>query len=245
MPATLYPQGTPPALSRRALLAGMLASPIAAHARPTTLLHADDFRDGLDRWQIECERPGRIAARNGMLEIDVPAGVTLWFRQPLHGPVAIDYQVTPVAAGGPNDRVSDVNCFWMATDPVVPSANALARPRSGAFADYDTLRTYYAGLGGNANTTSRFRRYVGRVGDRPLLPQHDLHRPADLLQPNRPLHLRLVANGRHIALLRDGAPMFVLDDPAPYRTGHFGLRTVQSHLRVQNLRIWRLGDTRS
>lgn len=242
MPASLHPLSITPGLSRRTLVAGMLASPITAHARSARLLHADDFRRGLGQWQVECEQPGRVTAHNGMLEIDVPAGATLWFRQLLHAPVAIDYSVTPVAAGGPNDRVSDINCFWMATDPAAPAGDALARPRSGAFADYDTLQTYYAGLGGNANTTSRFRRYVGRAGDRPLLPRHDLHRPADLLQPNRTVHLRLVANGRHIALLRDGVPMFVLDDPAPYRTGHFALRTVQSHLRVQDLRIWRLGD---
>ena len=43
----------------------------------------------------------------------------------------------------------------MAAQPV------FARPRSGAFAEYNDLLTYYVGLGGNRNTTTRFRRYIG------------------------------------------------------------------------------------
>ena len=36
-----------------------------------------------------------------------------------------------------------------------------ARLRSGTFAEYNDLLTYYVGLGGNRNTTTRFRRYIG------------------------------------------------------------------------------------
>ncbi|WP_010544510.1 DUF6250 domain-containing protein [Sphingomonas elodea] len=228
-------------LGRRTVIAAALIAPTLARASTARLVHRDDFRDGLANWVVECERPGRIAAADGRLDIDVPAGVTLWFRHRLHGPLAIDYVVTPVAEGGPNDRVSDVNCFWMAQDPQAPGGNALYKPRTGAFADYDMLRTYYAGIGGNGNSTTRFRRYVGEQGTRPLLPQHDLRAPETLLQANRPLHLRLIANGSHIALLRNGRLCFLLEDQDPYRQGHFGLRTTQSHLRVERLRIWQLG----
>jgi len=230
--------------SRRAVLLGGLGA-LAGCALPTRsgerLMYRDDFRDGLGQWVVEAERPGRIAAQDGMLDVDVPAGVTLWFRAPLEGPVAIEYMVTPVAEGGPNDAVSDVNCFWMASDTRVPSGDVLARPRSGAFADYDELRTYYAGIGGNRNSTTRFRRYIGKRDDRPLLPQHDLSAPADLLVPNRPLHMRLIADGSRIELLRDGRLLFRLDDPEPYTHGHFGFRTTKSHLRFADFRVWRLG----
>lgn len=227
---------------RAALLGGLgcLAScglPAASGAR---LIHRDDFRDGLSKWVVEAERPGRIEARGGVLDVDVRAGATLWFRAPLEGPVAIEYMVTPVSEGGPNDAVSDVNCFWMATDTRVPSGDVLARPRSGAFAEYDELRTYYAGIGGNRNSTTRFRRYIGRRDDRPLLAQHDLSAPADLLVPNRPLYIRLVADGSNIELLRDGRTLFRLDDPEPYGRGHFGFRTTKSHLRFEAFRVWRL-----
>lgn len=204
------------------------------------LLYRDDFTAGLGQWLVEAERPGRISAAGGMLDIAVPAGVTLWFRPRLSGPVAIDYSVAAVSEGGAWDQVSDVNAFWMATDPRAPGGDVMARSRSGAFADYDELRTYYAGIGGNRNTTTRFRRYVGQRDNRPLLPQHDLSEAGDMLVPNRPMRIRLIADGRRIALLRDGAPLFELDDPAPYESGHFGLRTTWSHLRVTDFRVWRL-----
>lgn len=205
----------------------------------SAILHRDDFRHGLGQWLVEAERGGSFRAEGGVLDIDSPAGVTLWFRQPLQSPVAIEYEVTAVAEGGSNDVVSDINCFWMATDSRAPSGNVLERARSGAFSDYDELRTYYAGIGGNRNTTSRFRRYIGRRDDRPLLPRHDLSAPEDLIEPNRRYRIRLIAAGRRVALERDGRTMFELIDPEPYTRGHFGLRTTKSHLRVQNFRIFR------
>lgn len=201
------------------------------------VLHRDDFRQGLGNWIVEAEQPGRISAAVGILDIDVPAGVTLWFRQELRGPVEIDYEVTAVSGGGANDQVSDVNAFWMATDARVPSGNVLERRRNGAFADYDELRTYYIGIGGNRNSTSRFRRYIGRRDNRPLLPQHDLSAKQYLLEPNRPYRVRLIANGRSIQVFRDGKMMFHLDDPQPYVHGHFGLRTTKSHLRVRDFSV--------
>lgn len=228
-------------LSRRELIAG-LAATLTAGCRSVPdpqgrLLYRDDFRSGLGQWLIEAERPGRIVAENGVLDIDVPNGVTLWFRHQLTSPVAIEYEVTAVAEGGPNDHVSDVNAFWMATDTRANSGSVLERHRSGAFADYDELRTYYAGIGGNRNTTSRFRRYVGRKDDRPLLAQHDLSAPEHMLEPNRPYHIRLVADSSRIELHRDGKLMFGLDDPEPYTRGHFGLRTTKSHLRVRDFAV--------
>ncbi|TFI57647.1 Tat pathway signal sequence domain protein [Sphingomonas parva] len=231
-------------VDRRAFLAALAGGAALAGCAPvrgrSTLLYHDDFRSGLDKWLVEAEKGGRFSAEDGVLDIDSPGGVTLWFRPRLESPVAIDYEVTAVAEGGTNDQVSDINCFWMATDARAPGGDVLARPRSGAFADYDELRTYYAGIGGNRNTTTRFRRYIGRRDDRPLLPQHDLSAAADLIVPNRPYRIRLVAAGSRIALIRDGRTLFRLDDPEPYTRGHFGLRTTWSHLRIRDFRVRRL-----
>jgi hypothetical protein len=207
-----------------------------ARSSSPKILYRDPFVD-LGHWVIEAERPGHVAASAGVLDIDVPAGTTLWFKPVLQGPIEIDYEVTAVAAGGPNDTVSDVNAFWMATDARAASGNVLDYRRSGAFSDYDELRTYYAGIGGNRNSTSRFRRYVGRKEDRPLLPQHDLRDHRSLLEPNRPYRMRLIADGRRIEVRRDGETMFRLDDPKPYTRGHFGLRTTKSHIRVRNFTV--------
>ena len=198
----------------------------------------DDFRSGLDQWHIEAEKPGRITAANGVLDIDVPAGVTLWFKSRLESPVRIEFEATAVAEGGPNDQVSDLNVFWMANN-ADGEQPVFARQRSGAFAEYNDLLTYYVGLGGNRNTTTRFRRYIGDPVNRPILPEHDLSGPAVLLAPNHRQTITLIANGQTIEYRRGGERLFLLDDPAPYTQGWFALRTTFSHLRIQRLRIHR------
>ena len=202
------------------------------------LLYKDDFRS-LENWHIEAEKPGQIRAANGVLDIDVPAGVTLWFKPHLEGPLSIEFEATAVAEGGPNDQVSDLNVFWMANN-VDGQQPVFAHVRSGKFEDYNTLLTYYAGLGGNRNTTTRMRRYVGDPVLRPLRPGDDLAGDPYMLVPNRRQTIRLVANGRIIEYWRDGTRIFSMEDAASYESGWFALRTTYSHLRVSNLRIRRL-----
>lgn len=86
-----------------------------ARFRIGKLLYKDKFEHGLRNWAVEEEKPGKVEASNGVLDIDVPAGLTLWFHPKLQGPVMISYKATVIAAGGPNDNVTDLNCFWMAT----------------------------------------------------------------------------------------------------------------------------------
>jgi hypothetical protein len=202
------------------------------------LLYKDDFRS-LENWHIEAEKPGQIRAANGVLDIDVPAGVTLWFKPHLEGPLSIEFEATAVAEGGPNDQVSDLNVFWMANN-VDGQQPVFAHVRSGKFEDYNTLLTYYVGLGGNRNTTTRMRRYVGDPVLRPLRPGDDLAGDPYMLVPNRRQTIRLVANGKLIEYWRDGTRIFSMEDAAPYENGWFALRTTYSHLRVSNLRIRRL-----
>jgi len=207
-----------------------------------TVLFADDFAHGLRAWRVEMEKPGNVTAQGGVLDIDVPAGATFWLRRRLRGPVMIQYEVTAVAEGGPNDRVSDLNCFWMATDPAAPN-DIFARPRNGAFAEYNSLRTYYVGLGGNGNTTTRFRRYIGDAIERPLLPENDLstaERPYAGIAANKPQVVTLIASGELIQFWRDRVKIFEMVDPEPYTSGWFGIRTTKNHMRVRNLRIVRL-----
>ncbi|MGC3988594.1 MAG: DUF6250 domain-containing protein [Chthoniobacteraceae bacterium] len=202
-------------------------------------LYQDDFSNGLSQWQPELEKGGSLSARDGTLTVDVPGGCSLWFKSKLDGPVLIQYEATAVSQGGGNDRVSDLNCFWMARDSRSP-ANVFATARTGKFSDYNQLLTYYAGIGGNSNKTTRFRRYIGDAVNRPLRPQDDLPDAADLLQPNRSQTIQLVADGPLIQLFRDGKKLFEMNDPAPYTSGWFALRTVQSHLTFRHFRVWRL-----
>lgn len=190
------------------------------------------------QWRIEAESSAtRVSFAGGVIDIDTPAGLSLWYLPELHAPATITFEAMAVAEGGANDQVSDLNAFWMAHDPAAPDGSVFARQRSGAFAQYDDLRTYYVGIGGNRNTTTRYRRYVGQPGVRPILPEHDRSGPADMLVPNRWTQIRLAADGSRIAVERDGEPLFTHRDPAPYTRGWFALRTTKSHLRIRNLRI--------
>jgi hypothetical protein len=207
------------------------------------LLYKDDFTKGLGRWTAELQEPGTIETRNGALTIDVPAGCTLWFKPELEGPLLIQYRATMVQAGGPNDRVSDLNVFWMATDARSPG-DLFATKRSGAFADYNRLRTYYVGQGGNSNSTTRFRRYIGEQESRPLLPEHDLRTHDVLLKPNVPRAVQLVALGGIVQYYDDGKLLFDFRDPAPYTRGHFAFRTVTSHIEIRGFRVYRLRPVR-
>jgi rhamnogalacturonan endolyase len=199
-------------------------------------LYTDDFRSGTNQWTGELEKGGTVAARGGVLTIDVPAGCTLWFKPELRGAVSIEYEARMVQAGGPNDRVSDLNAFWMATDTRSPG-DLFATKRTGQFADYDQLRTYYVGQGGNSNTTTRFRRYIGQAQQRPLLPEDDLKSP--LLQANVWQKIRLVAMGSRIQYYAGGKLLFDFNDPNPYTRGHFAFRTTDSHIEIRNFSVRR------
>jgi Domain of unknown function (DUF6250) len=211
------------------------------------VLYTDDFTHGLDQWRVEMEGGanvprGTLTAKDGVLDIDVPAGVTVWFRQELEGPVMIQYETTVISAGGANDRVSDLNSFWMATDPKSPQ-DIFVHPRTGRFAEYNSLQMYYVGVGGNGNTTTRFRRYIGDAVKRPLLPENDLsvaQHPEKGIVANQRQIVTLIAVGGLIQYWRDGEKIFEMNDPQPYTKGWFGIRTTKNQMQVKNLRITRL-----
>ena len=194
----------------------------------------DDFRNGLGQWCVEQQPGGTVTAADGQLVITDTGGCTVWFRPQLRAPLVITYTATVAAT----PRVSDLNCFWMATDPARPGhLLAAGHRRDGRFATYDTLRTYYVGCGGNGNTTTRFRRYDGK-GARPLLPEHDRQDSAALLQAEHPYRIQLTvtAEGR-VQFIRDGVVLFDYLDPQPLREGWFGFRTVNSRLEIRDFAV--------
>ncbi len=205
---------------------------------PGDLLFQDEFAD-TSNWLVEQRPGGTVTVREGALVIDDAGGCTVWFRPELAAPVIITYEATVREGGGPHDRVSDLNCFWMATDPAAPDGSIPVNvtKRGGAFADYDSLRLYYVGCGGNTNSTTRFRRYTG-TGARPLLPAHDLTAPEYLLRGNTTYRILLVAAGGRAQYFRDGRLIFDYVDPDPLMHGWFGFRTVHSRIEIRHFRVW-------
>ena len=241
-------------ISSSVFMAPLAAQDVAeakgAPLRKGELLYREDFDKDLSRWVVEQTPSGTTRLINGALDIDDAAGpgdkggCTVWFRAKLSGPVLIEYEAVMIQQGGPNDRVSDLNCFWMATDPKHPEdLFSESKERGGAFKKYDGLRLYYVGYGANGNTTTRFRRYPGD-GSRPLESGDDLRAPEFLNVPNRKITIQLVANGESIRFLRDGVPVFDIKDKEPFREGWFGFRTTRSHMIISSFRVYRmLADT--
>jgi hypothetical protein len=210
-----------------------LYAPFLASCSSPTVLHHDDFSSDLSTWTVEQQPGGTVTIEDGSLVITDDRGCTVWFRERLEAPVVITYTATVSSKA----RVSDLNCFWMATDPSRPGdLLAPGHPRTGAFATYDTLRTYYAGYGGNANTTTRFRRYAGD-GTKPLLPEHDLSAPQFLLKSDHPYRVALVVVGNRVQYHRDGELLFDFTDPEPLASGWFGFRTVQSRIEIRDFQV--------
>jgi hypothetical protein len=213
-----------------ALLVSVLLA-IAANARALPI--TDDFSHGLGQWVVEQQPGGAVTAETGILRIQDVGGCTVWLKAKLTAPVVIRYEARVLSSG----RVSDLNCFWMASDPRQADLFAAGHGRNGKFGTYDALSTYYVGYGGNSNTTTRFRRYDG-TGTRPLRPEHDRQTPEFLLRADHWYQIELVAAGDgKVQFLRDGQVIFDFHDPAPLREGWFGFRTVHSRIEVRNFRV--------
>jgi hypothetical protein len=190
-----------------------------------------------NQWVIEQQPGGIVTFKKNKIEITDANGCTIWLKKKLHGNIKIEYDVTVIDKGGSRDRVSDNNCFWMATDPSSPndffknSAN-----RTGKFYDYNKLELYYVGNGGHDNSKTRFRRYDGNF-ERPLLPEHDLSDKKFLIIANKKIHVEIIVNNNVISYSLNGDLVFLIDDPKPYTEGHFGFRTVNNHMIIQNFRV--------
>lgn len=231
---------------------------------------ADDFRHGLANWRIEAqdaraetqakmraETHTKTHALSGLLDVQTPVGISLWWRHELSGDYAVRFNATPLpappSAGALAGRVSDLNLFWNATE----ADGREPQPRNGAFAAYDSLRAYYVGFGANGNTTTRLRFYDGQ-GRRDLLdgyadgpeatPQdrRGAMTAATRLVPGRsiavelisrrptaadPVHLRWSVNG-HVLFERTDR-----DDAAPLLRGWFALRSTASRFEYRDFQI--------
>jgi len=207
------------------------------------LLYQDDFSlNNSEDWiaELQSDSGSFVGLNNGALEIDVSKGATIWFKHKLEGDILIEYRATVIDNNGPNDRGSDLNCFWMASDPR-QSDDLFNSPRraSGMFHDYDTLKLYYVGMGGHNNTKTRFRRYNGK-GDKPLLPEHDLADKEDLIFPNTTCQIQLVAMGNQVQFFRDSKLVYDFVDESPYTQGWFGIRTIENHMTIDNFKVYRI-----
>lgn len=204
------------------------------------LLFEDDFDTDLSKWTVEQVTGGTSQIVDGKLEIDDKDGCTIWFNEKMSGDIKIKYDIVMIDEGGPNDRVSDLNCFWKAIDPENPDdILANSSSRTGLFSNYHSFRLYYVGYGARDNTTTRFRRYPGD-GTRPLLPEHDLSDSIYMNKANVERHVEIICKGNRTMYKVDDQTVFDFVDTIPFAEGWFGLRTVDNHMTVDNFKVYTL-----
>jgi hypothetical protein len=227
---------------RRTMLVVVLLICFKSYAQPTEtsggkLIYSEDFKGNLDksRWIAEIEPVGKssVYTKNNQLIMDTGSGVTVWFNQKLDGNIRIEYDWKVLVDSGKNDRLSDLNQFWMASD--LKNANLFTR--FGKFESYDSLALYYVGFGGNTNTTTRFRKYHGD-GTKPILQEYS--DPAHLLKPNHTYHIVILANHGKTTYSADGEVFFDWTDTNPLTSGYFGFRSTAARHAISKFRVYRL-----
>ena len=186
-------------------------------------------------WRVEAEKGGYVKwLGDTVADIHAPGGLTLWNTQKLQGNVVIEYDARIVS----DERVSDLNCFWMASGGA----------KSGRFVDYYAQTMYYMGYGGNYNKTTRFRRYNG---DSRGIEQQE-YRPAILREYTDEAHMIKPDHWYHIQLEQiDGRVRYIIDgeclvdfiDMHPLTEGYFGFRTTLAHAQMKGFSFKQLPST--
>lgn len=218
------------------LLGASFAAADIKPPREARLIFSDDFIARLDpqHWiaEIAPEPNSSVSVQGGKLVMDTRGGVTVWLNKKLQGNLLIEFRRKVLVEDGVNDRLSDLNLFWMASDP----QSAQLFTRNGVFEAYDGLSLYYVGMGGNHNTSTRLRKYGG--GERKLLQEYT--DAPHLLRSNHDYLIQLLVKDGHSSFFVDGVEFFAFDDPAPLRSGYFGLRSTWSRQEVGAFRVWQL-----
>ena len=192
-------------------------------------------------WVVESEDEGYVVEwkNDSLCRIVAPKGLTMWYKKKLDDGAVIEYDA--LVKG---NRVSDLNCFWMATDPGAKDGSVFERmgERKGKFENCYSLKLYYVGYGGNYNTTTRFRRYDGDT--------NELNRPqvlkeytdnANLLQRNHWYHVKISTCNGKVEYTIDGRKLVDWTDGNPLKSGWFGLRTTLSEVWMRNFKVRAFG----
>jgi rhamnogalacturonan endolyase len=212
-----------------------------------SIIFYDGFNSDLSNWVIEKESDEtNITLKDSILEISTPKGITLWFNKKLEGNIKISYYAYVVKDTGKYDRVSDLNCFWMASDPLYPDYFfTRSEWRKGIFSRYYSCKLYYVGYGGNNNTTTRFRKYNGdfdafsKNKNRPDIIK-EYTDSSHLIIPNKWHFIEIIVNNNQIQYYFNNKLLFDYYDENPYNSGYFGIRTTENHLKIKKFVISKL-----
>lgn len=203
------------------------------------VIFADNFKKDKGLWVSEFEQAATSSMKisQGKLDVIATAGGTIWYKNKLQGNIMITYNATVVDAGGKNDRVSDMNTFWMASNP--SSENSINQ--TGKFESYDNLHLYYAGIGGHDNETTRFRKYIGK-GQKAILKEYT--DKEHLLVGNQKYAIKIIVNNGLVQYFVNDNLFWEYKDASPYTEGYFGFRTYISHQIYEDFKVFQLNETK-
>jgi len=202
------------------------------------LIFKSDFSKPLDckTWIAEIDHtPGHnstVYMHKNALVLDTWGGVTVWLNKKLSGNIQIQYDRIVRMGTGCNDRVSDFNQFWMASDP----KNDTLFTRRGKFEEYDNLLLYYVGMGGWNNTSTRFRKYLAT--SKPVISEFTDKK--HLLEAEKIYHVKIIVKNGTSSFWVNDELFFKYEDPAPLTSGYFGFRSVQSRQEIKNVEIYEI-----
>ena len=196
-------------------------------------------------WYVESESPEyRVTFLGDTCEILSPKGLTLWRKEKMEKGMTVEYDACVMDEGKAGDRLSDMNAFWMASDPHAKDLWTRADWRNGIFPRCYTLQMYYLGFGGNHNSTTRFRRYDGDktgvedANKRPAILKEYTDKD-HLLKPNHWYHIKIESTieGRTRFYI-DGECIVDYLDSQPLESGWFGFRTTLSRTRITSFKAY-------
>lgn len=188
-------------------------------------------------WTVEAEKDYDLKFNNDTLQISTAKGFTLWFNRKIRGNCRIEYSAMVANDNKKGDRLSDLNCFWMARDTSASDFWQRSPWRHGVFGKYYSLNLYYLGYGGNNNTTTRFRKYDGRYADfvknrkRPEIITEYTDRK-HLLKPNHWYKIKIICKNGVVRYYIDGKKIVDYKDKNMPDSGYFGFRTTKSRVKI-------------
>ncbi len=214
-----------------------VASAQSIQASTGKIIFKDNFKKDNKNWVAEFEQPigSSIKIADGKLDLSATVGATVWYKNKIAGNVIITYTATVVDAAGKNDRVSDLNVFWMASNP--SSDNIFQQ--DGKFSSYDNLHLYYAGIGGHDNSTTRFRKYAGSEGKKILKEYTDKEH---MLEGNKKYAIKIIVNNGLVQYFVNETLFWEYKDAAPYKEGYVGFRTTTSHQIFEDFKVYQLNN---
>lgn len=219
------------------LLVFLIAKASSQDTAKGKLIFSDDFNSSRNKsvWitEIAAQPDSKVYIKDQQLILDTKGGVTVWLNKKLSGNIRIEYARKVLVDTGKNDRLSDLNTFWMATDP----RNNNLFTRNGVLERYDSLKLYYVGMGGNTNSTTRFRKYDGS-SERILLKEYT--DSAHLLRANQTYITTIEVVGQTVRYWVNGELFFEYTDPAVLKEGYFGFRSTKSRQGMDWIKVYQL-----